>query len=134
MGLDNGVSLKIKNKELFGPMPSWIRREAWEDEYNYDYEILYWRKCWNVRAEILCYLGAEIDEYEWSLTPSDLVNIVKLLRDNVYGDNWDEDESIWEWEEIGEYYMENLLYAEKIVEFLKDKPVDSYELYFYDSY
>lgn len=64
MGLDNGIMLKIKDKEKFGEIPAWIRREPWEDEHNYDYEILYWRKCWNVRAEILTYLAADADEYQ----------------------------------------------------------------------
>ena len=134
MGLDNGILLKIKDKEAFGPMPSWIKREEWEDKYGYDYDILYWRKCWNVRGEILCYLGASDDEYQWNITPDDLVNIINILRTQVYGENWDEDQSIWSWEEIGENYMYHLTYAEKIIELLRTKPLGSYQLYFYDSY
>ena len=41
MGLDNGIMLKIKDKEKFGEIPAWIRREPWEDEHNFDYEVLY---------------------------------------------------------------------------------------------
>ena len=134
MGLDNGILLKIKDKEAFGPMPAWIKREEWEDKYGYDYDILYWRKCWNVRGEILCYLGASDDEYQWNITPDDLVNIINILRTQVYGENWDEDQSIWSWEEIGENYMYHLTYAEKIIELLRTKPLGSYQLYFYDSY
>ena len=135
MGLDNGILLKIKDKEAFGPMPVWIKREEWEDKYGYDYDILYWRKCWNVRGEILCYLGASDDKFEWDITPDDLVNIIDILRNQVYGEeNWDEDQSIWTWEEVGESYMYWLTYAERIVAFLRDKPLGSYQLYFYDSY
>ena len=45
MGLDNGIVLKIKDKEKFGGdrLPSWMPRADWEDEGNYPWEILYWR-------------------------------------------------------------------------------------------
>ena len=135
MGLDNGIMLKIKDAEEFGPMPEWIRREEWEDKYGFDYEILYWRKCWNVRNEILTYLGAELDEYQWTIMPDDLVNIIHLLRTYVYGEeNWNSGESIWTWEEVGENFLHWLEYAEKVAAWLRTKPYDSYQLYFYDSY
>ena len=135
MGLDNGVMLKITNKETFGPTPAWVEREEWEDKYGYDYEILYWRKCWNVRSEILCYLGASDDEFEWNITHDDLINIIDIFRNQLYVEkNWDDGQSIWTWEEVCESYMYSLTYAEKIVAFLRDKPLGSYQLYFYDSY
>ena len=135
MGLDNGILLKIKDKETFGPMPHWIKREEWEDKYNYDYDILYWRKCWNVRAEILGYIGACDDEYQWDLSVADLENIIHLLETYIYSEeNWDASQSIWSWEEIGENLLYHLEYAKKIAAWLRTKPYDSYQLYFYDSY
>lgn len=134
MGLDNGIMFKIKDKERFGEIPAWIRRETWEDEYNYDYEILYWRKCWNVRAEILTYLAADDDEYEWNLTLMELRDILKILNHLYTKQNWDESMTIWSWDEIEDHYRDNLEYARKVLKWLGTKPADSFEVYFYDSY
>ena len=101
MGLDNGIMFKIKNKEQFGEIPSWFRRESWEDEHNFDYEILYWRKCWNVRAEILSYLpNTHHEGGEFNMTPDQLEDICKILKGLYSKKNWDETESIWSWDEI----------------------------------
>ena len=134
MGLDNGIMLKIKDKEKFGEIPAWILRKPWEDEHNFDYEILYWRKCWNVRAEILSYLMADDEEYQWTLTLMELKDIFKILSSLYNSRNWDSSQSIWTWDEIGEFYKNNLKYAKKVLKWLKTKPIDSFEVYFYDSY
>ena len=135
MGLDNGICLKLIDKETFGDIPSWIHREEWEDRYNFDYEVLYWRKCWNVRGAIMEYLGMSGDDYEHAMTVYDLEDIVDILERYVYGeDNWKDGLSIWTWEEIGDHYTKCLEYALKVAEWLRTKPLGSYELYFYDSY
>ena len=135
MGLDNGIMFKIKNKEKFGAIPSWFRREEWEEKYNYDYEVLYWRKCWNVRDAILNYLpNTNDDGGNFDMTPEQLEGIFEILADLYSKENWNDDESIWSWEEVGEAYVENLEYARKVLAWLKTKPEDSYQLYFYDSY
>lgn len=134
MGLDNGIMLKIKDKEKFGEIPAWIHREPWEDEHNYDYEILYWRKCWNVRAAILSYLMADDDEYQWTLTLMELKDIFRILGTLYNWHNWDSSQSIWSWDEIRESYKENLKYAHRVLKWLETKPTDSFEIYFYDSY
>lgn len=134
MGLDNGIQFKILDKQKFGDIPEWFKREAWEDQYNYDYEVLYWRKCWNVRAEILSYLRADSDEYQWTLTLVQLKDIFKILNSLYVWHNWDSSQSIWTWDEIGETYKKNLKYARKVLKWLETKPKDSYQLYFYDSY
>lgn len=134
MGLDNGIQFKILDKQKFGDIPKWFRREDWEDQHNFDYEVLYWRKCWNVRAEILSYLEASDDEYEWTLSLMDLQDICKILKKLYTKENWDEGGSIWSWDEIKKNYPANLKYARKVLKWLETKPEGSYELYFYDSY
>lgn len=138
MGLDNGVMFKIKNKEAFGEIPVWIKREAWEEEHNYDYEILYWRKCWNVRQEILTYLAADDDEYEWNLDLNDMKNIIKILKGMYKEGPWSADYeysmTIWDWDEVKYNYPRNLRYAKRVMRWLATKPIDSYTIYFYDSY
>jgi hypothetical protein len=135
MGLDNGIMFKIKNKEQFGEIPSWFRRESWEDEHNFDYEILYWRKCWNVRGEILSYLPNTHDEGgSFDMTLDQLQDICKILKGLYTKANWDESRSIWSWDEIKKNYPANLRYACRVLKWLHTKPEGSYQLYFYDSY
>ena len=134
MGLDNGIQFKILDKQKFGDIPKWFKREDWEDKHNFDYEVLYWRKCWNVRAVILSYLEASDDEYHWTLSLMDLKDICKLLKKLYTKANWDEMHSIWSWDEIKKIYPSNLRYARKVLKWLETKPEGSYELYFYDSY
>lgn len=139
MGLDNGLMLKIKDKEKFGEIPSWIRREDWEDKYGYDYEINYWRKCWNVKDlifDVLVEQGVPCHEdgssFVMPLKVLDEINkeLKKLYTEKI----WDKGGSIWEWEDIRETYKNNLKYAKKVAKWLKRKPADSFEVYFYDSY
>ena len=101
MGLDNGIQFKILDKQKFGDIPKWFRREDWEDQHNFDYEVLYWRKCWNVRAEILSYLPFTHDEGgEFDMTLDQLQDILGILKNLYTKANWDEGGSIWSWEEI----------------------------------
>ena len=136
MGLDNGIQFKILDKQKFGKIPSWFRREAWADKYEYDYEILYWRKCWNVRSAILDYLCDFFDEeeVETNITPDQLEDIFAILKTLYTKENWNKGGSIWSWDEIGKNYPANLKYARKVLKWLKTKPEGSYQLYLYDSY
>lgn len=136
MGLDNGIQFKILDKQKFGDIPSWFRREAWEDKYEYDYEILYWRKCWNVRSAILGYLGDFFDEeeVETNITLDQLEDIFAILKTLYTKESWDEGGSIWSWDDIKKNYPANLKYARKVLKWLRTKPSDSYQLFFYDSY
>ena len=130
MGLDNGIVLKIIDREVFGPIPEWFRHKDWEpaDEY----EINYWRKCWNVRAEILTYLGADDDSYEFYMTVEDLRTVNKIVKSIYNPIDWGN--SIWDWDEIKDCYLRNLAYAKRMAQFLKKRPASSYEIFFYDSY
>ena len=47
---------------------------------------------------------------------------------------WDEGDSIWTWKECRSNRKRGLRFSKRVVKWLKDKPEDSYELSFYDSY
>ena len=143
MGLDNGVNLKVKDKEAFGKMPKWLRREEWEDKYDYDYEMLYWRKCWNVREEVYhlmrkYYGRLDDDQYEFQLDVDMLKDLFKVLRKMYRKKMWDNDYedgmTIWSWSTVRRDYLSSLRYAKRVARWLKTKPADSFEVYFYDSY
>lgn len=135
MGLDNGIMLKIKNREKFGNVVPFLKHQDWEDKD--EYEILYWRKCWNIREEIFTMLH--------TLKPEDNGNCVfsvELLEDIIYHLNecytpewWrDHNNSIWDFDEVCGNYYYHLINAIRVVDFLKTRDPESYEIYFYDSY
>lgn len=131
MGLDNGIcvrrteySTKIKELKHF--------ERSWDDQHQYDFEICYWRKCWNVRGAILDALNAATDnDYEYPIT---LDNINTIIGELQYFNKhtWNENESIWTWEEQKPHikrHIKNLKYLKKLT-----KKYPEIEVYFYDSY
>ena len=145
MGLDNGIVLKIKDKEKFGSdrLPSWMPRADWEDEGNYPWEILYWRKCWNIRDVIFQHLKdnhiktSEECEFDMPMSLEVFWNLcVKLEK--CYTEKWwnEHNDSIWSWEEVDDSgnYKEQLMRACRLVGWLETKDPSSYEICFYDSY
>ena len=51
MGLDN--SIEVKRNEYTNSIPELQRfNVSWDKEHKYDFEITYWRKCWNIREMI----------------------------------------------------------------------------------
>lgn len=141
MGLDNGIMIKITDSQKLGVIPKWIQRTGCEESAN-SIEIDYWRKCWNVRAEIFDYINRnncpaidEYQEYEYELNINDTLSILEQIKENCYSaKKWDDSQSIWEWNEVKRNYKSRLRQAKKIVKWLKGKPIDSYQIIFYDSY
>lgn len=141
MGLDNGITITIKDSQKFGKIPKWIKRSDYDIKYN-SIEINYWRKCWNVRAEIFDYIHKnncpaidKYQEYEFELNTDDTLSILKQIKENCYSaKKWDNRESFWEWNEVKRNYKWRLRQAIKIAKWLKRKPTNSYQIIFYDSY
>jgi hypothetical protein len=135
MGLDNGILLKTYHKRQFSDISTLFKREPWEDAGNYDYTVLYWTKCPNVREAIWDYLKVDrkkradigmhisIDQFE------DICNILHKLYTKR---NWEKGESCWSWDQIGQKYKDDLKFARKVLKWLKTKPVGSYQLYFHE--
>ena len=131
MGLDSGICVKRNEKAM--NVYSKLKRfeKDWEKKYGYDFEVIYFRKCWNVRALIFSCLGGGEDNGCTPIKHEDIPKIIMALK-SLNADNWDEDGgSIWEWEEQKPHikqYIKNLKYLYRLM--------DKYDLdvYFYDSY
>ena len=131
MGLDNGICVKRNEKSM--DIYNKLKRfeKDWEKKYGYDFEVIYFRKCWNVRALIFNCLGGGEDNGYTTIEREDIPKIITALK-SLNADNWDEDGgSIWEWKEQKPWikeYIKNLEYLYKLM--------DKYDLdvYFYDSY
>lgn len=139
MGLDNGIILKINNKEKFGVLPPFA---ANFDSYEEDtIDLLYWRKCWNIRNVIFNVLEkAGVDTVsdcskDMPMTLDTFIDLLYKLNDCYTNEWWTENsDSIWDFDEINGNYHYHLLNAMRMAQWLEDKDPDSYEISFYDSY
>ena len=135
MGLDNGIN--IRRTEYTDNIPELKRFEDdWCRKYKSNFEVCYWRKCWNIRHMIF-YTVENIDNNGYSelLTKQDIENIIKGLQ-SFNADNWqDNGGSIWEWEDEEWSYSYKLKQDIKNLQVLSEL-MDKYDLevYFYDSY
>lgn len=131
MGLDNGVCIKRNEKSMniYDKLKRFER--DWDKKYEFDFEVAYWRKCWNIRALISKCLGGSEDNGSTPVNKEEITKIIIALK-SLNVDNWDEDDgSIWEWEEQEPWikqYIENLQY---LYELMTQYDLD---VYFYDSY
>lgn len=130
MGLDNGIEVKKRKDIEF--------RKDIIDEYG---EVCYWRKCWNIRKDIIEYLGKEYptaDVYEWKLDINDIESIINILS-SYNEDNWEVGGnsllggSIWEWDEIKHTLQMQIEKLKYLVEQMKIYGDDIW-VSFYDSY
>ena len=134
MGLDNGIDIvrndysnKIKALERF--------TISYDRNKEYPFEVCYWRKCWNVRADILDIVDkGDAEQYRFYLDIPAIKDIIKILK-SYNRKNWQFGGfrgSIWEWSEhkrINSRHIHNLKVLVRIMRKFPDL-----EVYFYDSY
>ena len=132
MGLDNGICV-MRAKET---KKIEHKLGKFSDDYSYDFDFAYWRKCWNVRELILNVLGGEKDyctDYVVSL--EDLKIIIKILKSfNKYNWNlaYNNNYTIWSWKtykSANKKHIRQLKYLYKL-----KKKYPWIIIYFYDSY
>lgn len=135
MGLDNGI--QIKRNTYTNSIPELKQFElAYDNKHQFDFEICYWRKCYNIRNMIMDVVeSARDNDNSDILTTTDIEKIIHGLQ-SFNSANWQENGgSIWDWDD------EEYPYSEKIqrdIENLKNLQtlMEKYDLevYFYDSY
>ena len=136
MGLDNGIVLKAKTSRGI---------EYLAENHNFyfycsDNEIGYWRKCWNIRREVLnTFDDKDYDGnggYIYLTSVKDLVNMAETLKYFLHEENWDKDESIWDWYIILPSVADAIKKLRNLIEDIeyKDISIDDFKIYFYDSY
>lgn len=135
MGLDNGI--QIKRNTSTNSIPELKQFElSYDNKHQFDFEICYWRKCYNIRNMIMDVVESARDNDKSDiLTTTDIEKIIHGLQ-SFNSANWQENGgSIWDWDD------EEYPYSEKIqrdIENLKNLQtlMEKYDLevYFYDSY
>lgn len=135
MGLDNAIC--VRRNGYTNSIQELKRFEYdWDKEREFDFEIVYYRKCYNVRSMIFDTIeGIYDNDVSELLTTEDIDNIIEGLR-SFNSKNWnDNGGSIWDWDD------EEYPYSEQIQEDIEElktlrELMDKYDLevYFYDSY
>lgn len=131
MGLDNSLCIKRNEKSMNIYSKLKHYEEVWDTKKEFDFDICYWRKCYNIRTLISEAIGGIADNGYTPLKREDIPKIIAILK-SLNADNWDDcGGSIWEWEEheeINGYHIEDLEY---LYELMGEHDLD---VYFYDSY
>jgi hypothetical protein len=133
MGLDNGIEIKRKNN-----LPNCVLcfDEEWRKKHNYDLEVAYWRKCWNVRAIIFDVLRRGDDnDSVIDITRDEVLEIIHRLENDLHYRDFLEGEwgsCIWDWNDFRRIQKRNLKNLRKLARMMKRHP--EIEVIFYDSY
>ena len=131
MGLDN--SIEVRRTQYTDNIPELQRFNiSWDKDRKWDFEICYWRKCWNVRGAIFDVADPKpMNNCVCQLTKEEIDRIIVALG-GFNADNWNDDlGSIWSWEDVEDKLkndIENLKYLRPLM--------DKYDLevIFVDSY
>ena len=160
MGLDNGVTIRYSLENIptnnaselgrnYVSIPSQMReRSHWmavteeDSKLVLESEVVYWRKCWGIRNEMVAHLNNKYktddrDEYKWSLDTEDCYCLIEILREYDNKDVWDnEGRSIWDYEDdhMHDHLLADIHTLHEIIRLLQDNNPRVLEVYFYDSY
>lgn len=131
MGLDNGVICKnIKRNDI----PSWVQLPWGRNDYSEDCELVYFRKYWGIRGEILAKLHCtKANESVIPIDAEDILPIAKILMKYLDKEYYNENaDSIWEYEEAHDHIQQSVVNLMWLKMYMEAHP--DVECCFYDSW
>lgn len=154
MGLDNGVEITYNIGLLKGEkttnfsIPYALRENLMsmhiyikENESLLESEVVYWRKWWGCRDEVVNYLNDKYktnrDAYRWQLDTEDCRAIINILYEFDNPDTWlDYGQSIWDYtgDNIHEQIQRDIQALKNIIALMDKKDPRLVKVEFYDSY
>ena len=140
IGLDNGLILHSRNMIKAADRPVKVTSLGGYDDYDgepmFDYEILYYRKCWNIRNKVANILNLPRDYVQkYDLSIDDVKQIWHIINELNSPNIWEtQGGSIWTYEEIKDHLDGDLLSLEWLIHFMRTHKEDEYMVEFYDSY
>ena len=137
MGLDNGFYVKSNKRQITREILPNIINYPFDNDYNNEVEIVYWRKNWGLRNAIMSHFGwltAPEDQYKFEIdSPKQVLSIIEIIASFLNEEKWeDEGNSIWNYEQVRPVLLQNIINFAAIHIFMCENP-DVY-LEFYDSY
>lgn len=97
----------------------------------YDFEICYWRKCYNIRSLIFDCIGSCDNDGEVPVKREDIPKIIDTLK-SLNSKNWEyEGGSIWTYKEQKPRIKQQIKDLKKVYRLMGKYDLD---VYFYDSY
>lgn len=136
MGLDNGIYIRSKHREITRNLFPKEMIFPFKEDYDEGVEIVYWRKNWGLRNEVIHYLspaGENNSGYYTIDTPSQIFDIISIIVSFMNKEKWEEDgDSIWDYDEILPILRQNIINLAIAAAFMQNN-FDVY-LLFYDSY
>lgn len=139
MGLNNGIRVSAKTmvgENFLNNFGSYYNIT----EHQGEYELADWRKCWNIRNEILdAFSQQSKDDYGIILKISDLFKIKKIVTFFLDQETWDNTyygSSIWTWEESLPNNAQIIFILTKFLEEIEEDDITDKDIKieFYDSY
>ena len=138
LGLDNGWYVESNKRKLTREdLPAGIIY-PFEKDYNDNIEIIYHRKDWGWRNDIMRTFGwwnSSVDQYKFELErPADVLTLIELTAGWLDKERWEnEGSSIWDYEESArKHLITDISNLAVIYGWMLNNP-DVY-LEFYDSY
>ena len=131
MGLDNGFVCKNIKREN---TPTWVKPTWGWEENGSGCELVYFRKHWGIRGEILNKLHCMKDnDSETPVDAEDILPIVKILMKYLDREYYEDNaHSIWEYDEAHDHIQESIINLIWLKMYMESHP--EVECYFYDSY
>ena len=139
MGLDNGLILHSRNMIKADARPPKVTSLGAHDNYEgqpeFDYEVLYWRKCANLRAAVAHALDLPLDYvHKFDLSIEDVKAIWYVVNEHNSKRIWESGSSIWDYDEMRSHLDSDLLSLEWLIYYMRNHKEDEYMVEFYDSY
>lgn len=134
LGLDNGIYVKSNKRKITRETLPNVIKYPFDEDYDGEVEIAYWRKCWGIRNEIINTFNDGKDDCKFTIdTPEQVSDLIKLVASWLDEKKWNEEaDSIWEYDEIKDTLVTNVVNLSIVYLYMVSKP-DVY-LEFYDSY
>lgn len=131
MGLDNGI---VVTKSKIADKIFKNKKRFYYYECAKEYEIVYWRKCWNLRTAVKNITGVFFDnDAQIALSMDDIAKLIKYLK-NLNEKNWENGGySIWTWKEYKDNIKQDIKNLKYLLRYMK-KYYPELEVWFYDSY
>ena len=140
MGLDNGLMLHSRNMIKAAERPPKVTSLGGYDDYDgkpmFDYEVLYYRKCWNIRNKVANILDLSRDYVQkYDLSIDDVKQIWHIINELNSPNTWEsQGGSIWTYEEIKDHLDSDLLSLEWLIYYMRNHKEDEYMVEFYDKF